>query len=154
VPPDASVVALEAHCDLVTEDEERDDLATMRDLSAEDLEEALEAARRSATFRVREVALLADGRRLTLGDDRGWRQVSHGIRGETLDPWEGLTRAEVEHGVLSVVDPFDEGIEEDHPCEFFAATLGEQGVAVTADELRGLPYEVVLSERLLARLSG
>ncbi|HEY0641039.1 MAG TPA: hypothetical protein VGD67_25685 [Pseudonocardiaceae bacterium] len=112
---------------------------------------ALDAFARQANFRVEEFATLSDGRRVVLSDDRGWSVGG----GSVDDLWARMTVASVEADVLLVVLPDDaEETGEAHPWEWFAAALRSHGVDVTAESLRGLPYDVVLSPRLHARLSA
>ena len=85
---------------------------------------------------VREFALLSDGREVTLLDDRGW--ASSGPLGEI-----SLTHAV--HDVYNVVLPDDaEETGEEHEWQRFEQRLREAGVAVTREELRALPYRVIL----------
>lgn len=96
------------------------------------------------SFKVREFALLSDGREVTLLDDRGWT---------TSAP---LARVSVTHVVSStyttVLPDNAEETGEEHEWQRFAQRLREAGVAVTPDELRALPYRVNLSDRLRSRL--
>jgi hypothetical protein len=95
-------------------------------------------------FKVREFALLSDGREVTLLDDRGWT---------TSAP---LARVSVTHVVSStyttVLPDNAEETGEEHEWQCFAQRLREAGVAVTPDELRALPYRVILSDRLRSLL--
>jgi hypothetical protein len=141
------VVRLGAWCDLVTLGEYRADLAAMG-RPPEAIEDALEHARETASFRVSEFAVLADGRRVTLHAERGF--VSKSSSGSS---WNGLTRASVESGVWTTVLP-DEDDGEDHPWHWLAELCVASGIDTTLDRLRLLPYDVELSERLLARLVG
>ncbi len=50
--------------------------------------------------------------------------------------------------VLNVVLPDDDESDEPHPWSWLAEQARRQGIDVTADELKALPYEVVLTERL------
>lgn len=101
------------------------------------------------SFYVSEFVALEDGRRVTLHDDRGftlgWRSSGEGgsedIREhETL---EGLTR-----DVLNVVLPDDDDCAEDHPWSWLADLARARGLAVTEEDLRGLPYEVIMTEKV------
>jgi hypothetical protein len=139
---DVTVVRLGAWCDL-------DDDAV-----------ELDAAQRSASFRVREFAELDDGRRLVLTDEsqgkRGFTSVTSTYGGGSpvrLDQWVGSTAGSIESTVRTTVLPDDDGGDE-HPWGWLADRLTELGVPATPDDLRGLPYDVELSPRLLARLSA
>ncbi|WP_157474713.1 hypothetical protein [Parafrankia sp. EUN1f] len=105
-------------------------------------------------FQVEEFAVLSDGRRLTLTADRGWSSSLVGSP-TTDDAWSFLTLAEVTETVLVVVGP-DEGDQttDAHPWALLAERLRAQDVDTTPGALRDLPYEVVLSERLQARISS
>lgn len=117
----------------------------------------------------RHEAELADGRRVLLLDDRGWTsaalRASWGdevpdseSRPEQLDTWALTSVEDVEETARVVVgpdEPFDEHSQEDMEADhwaYLAGVLGQQGVVVGAMELKRLPHDVVLSERLLARI--
>lgn len=105
-------------------------------------------------FRVEEFATLSDGRRLTLSDDRGWSSQARGLAADD-DPWAHLTVEEIEANVRNVVLPDDaEETGDEHPWACLTERLGALGVETTAEQLRRLPYEVILSERLRQRLSA
>ena len=104
----------------------------------------------SVSFSVSEFAALEDGRRLVLHQDRGyttsWGSGVSGVPGIS----ESLTREAVTQDVLNVVLPDDDG--EDHPWDWLASLARARGARVTADELRGLPYDVVLADSVLRLL--
>ena len=94
-------------------------------------------------------AVLDDGRRIMLLDDRGWGSTQH---------WDAATVEEIEDTARTVVGP-DEPIEGQTHEEVAAAhwahlttLLGTQGVIAAAGALQSLPHDVVLSERLRARV--
>ncbi|WP_157180956.1 hypothetical protein [Actinopolymorpha alba] len=94
-------------------------------------------------------AVLDDGRRITLLDDRGWGSTAH---------WDATTVEEIEDMARTVVGP-DEPVEGQTYEEaaathwaYLAALLRGQGVIADAKALRSLPHDVVLSERLRARV--
>jgi hypothetical protein len=128
------VVALRAWCDLYTPEED----------SGND---------GGTSFKVREIALLSDGDEVTLSDDRGWTTSATlgGTVGGGQEP--SIPVAHVVRNVYNVVLPDNaEETGEAHEWERFAQRLREAGVAVTPDELRAVPYQVNLSDRLSARL--
>jgi hypothetical protein len=135
------VVGLGARCDLVPSEE---DTSSPGGLS----------------FRVSEFAVLDDGRRLTLHEERGWTQwVRRGAPpGEQLTedpgPWSLMTRQSVIQDTLNVVLPDDDDPAEAHPYEWLAELLAARGVSATAAELRAVPYDVELSPRLEERLAA
>ncbi|MGW5360613.1 hypothetical protein [Actinopolymorpha pittospori] len=93
--------------------------------------------------------VLDDGRRIMLLDDRGWGSTQH---------WDAATIEEIEDTARTVVGP-DEPIEgetyEEEAAAYWAhlaTLLGRQGVIADAGALRLLPHDVVLSERLRARV--
>jgi hypothetical protein len=101
----------------------------------------------------RHEALLVDGRRVLLLDDRGWSSS-----GNVPDIWAATSVQDIEETARSVVgpdEPFAGRLQEDMEAvhwAYLAGVLREQGVAVDAVRLRRLPHDVVLSEPLLARL--
>jgi hypothetical protein len=117
----------------------------------------------SLHFSVAEFAILHDGRRLTLHDERGWSTATHRAfpLGESLpsdwdqplDPWTGITRQAVIDTALAVVLPDDDDHPDDHPYEWLSGLLAAQGVTASVDDLRSVPYVVELSERLEVRLN-
>ena len=97
------------------------------------------------SFSVGEFALLADGRRVILHEERGFTIGA--------PPGQGGVRAHetaesVERDVLNVVLPDDDDSGEEHPWSWLAGLARARGLDVTADDLRVLPYEVVLTERV------
>lgn len=96
------------------------------------------------SFKVREYALLSDGREVTLLDDRGWG---------TNEPLAGMSVAHIVGNLHMAVLPDDaEETGEEHEWGHFVDRLREAGVAVTVDELRLVPYDIILSDRLRAVL--
>lgn len=99
-------------------------------------------------------AVLQDGRRVTLLDDRGW--AVHG----PADIWQQTSVEEIEADARTVVGP-DEPygshsrteMESDH-WAYLTGILREQGVLVDSEELSRLPHHVELSERLQARIAS
>jgi hypothetical protein len=112
---------------------------------------------RSADFDVEEYAVLADGRRVEIGSGRGFtsRVSSFGgrVSDRRVDFWTHTTRESLETSVRTTVLP-DEDDGEDHPWEWLAAQLREQGVDVSSEQLKTVPYEVVFGERVLARVAA
>jgi hypothetical protein len=95
-------------------------------------------------FKVREFAVLSDGREVTLLDDRGWG---------TSAPLGEISLTHFVRSLYTVVLPDDaEETGEEHEWQRFEQRLREAGVAVTLDELRTLPYRVILGDRLRSRL--
>lgn len=85
---------------------------------------------------VREFAVLSDGREVTLLDDRGWTASV---------PLGAISLAHVVRNVYDAVLPDDaEETGEEHEWQRFEGYLREAGVAVTRDELRALPYRILL----------
>lgn len=159
-------MSLGAWCDMRTVDEQLAELASAG--GASDAPKAplqpgwsvvtsmtpqeVEMYQRDAHFRVEEFATLSDGRRVTLSQDRGWS--SSGVSGAADDDlWAYLAVEDVERDVLNVVLPDDaEATGDKHPWELFAERLVDLGVSTTPEDLRALPYEVILSQRLRERL--
>ncbi len=119
------------------------------------------------SFSARHDALLTDGRRIVLLDDRGWSQsrilvFSKGEvppPAEPSSPWEGVTRARIEENARIVVGPdaayaaYTQDEMDDAHWRHLSGALAEHGVQVDADELAALPHQVELSDRLVIRLS-
>jgi hypothetical protein len=149
------VVRLGAFADYQTEDEFREALRSSP-LSAEEVIEAVEDFRSGFSIDIEEFAILADGRRLVF-DERGYSgriSVSGGAP-DPVDQWSFLTVESIERDVRNTVlaDDDEAAAEQDHDWSHIAACLRALGVAVSLDELMRVPYDVVLSERLRARLS-
>ena len=107
---------------------------------------------RQVSVSARHLALLADGRRLLLLGDRGWS-----VSGPD-DIWVTTSAEDIVVTTRAVVGPDEpahgrsyEEAEADHWAEL-ARILHQQGVDAAAEELARLPHEVVLSDRLLARV--
>jgi hypothetical protein len=129
-----TVVGLGAWCDFVTEDAYRHRLV-------------------GVSFVVHEFADLADGRRLTLHEERGFSGVTMSTEGTApSDQWRHLTLENLERDVRTTVLPDDDDTLDEHPWEWLAELLRLHGVEATAEELRFLPYYVEFSERLRARV--
>jgi hypothetical protein len=97
-------------------------------------------------------AVLVDGRRALLLDDRGWTASG------PADIWSRTSVEDIEGTARMVVgpdEPFGGRSPEDMAADHWAwltRHLTQQGVAADAVELQRLPHDVVLSERLLVRL--
>src|SRR6266568_6723407 len=93
---------------------------------------------------VHEFAVLDDGRRLTLHQDRGFStSATH------------LTAEQVESSVLTTVLPDDAEVTgEDHPWEWLASLIQNQGAAVTPEQLKAVPYVLEFGPRLSALLKS
>jgi hypothetical protein len=116
-----------------------------------DLDERADSYPRRVSASATLSAVLDNGRRITLLDDRGWG-------GTGL--WETTTAGEIEDTARTVVGP-DEPAEGQTHEEMAAAhwthlavVLGERGVATAPDAPRTLPHVVVLSDRLRNALTG
>jgi hypothetical protein len=114
---------------------------------------------RGLSVSVRHEALLEDGRRVLLLDDRGWSSWLHGTTEDEVADVRTLSSVEdIEQRARMVVgpdEPFDGRSHEDMAADHWAWMAGhlrQQGVVVDAQELTRLPHDVVLSERLLARV--
>ena len=164
-----TVVRLGAWCDFVTEDEYRQRLirdgwrapveqqsgarahpAPFAPGSPEEVDERVDDFKRGVSFDVHEFAELAGGRHLTLHEERGF---TTGLGGSApSDMWRYLTLEHLERDVRTTVLPDDDDTQDEHPWEWLAGLIRAHGVEATAGELSLLPYDVVFSERLRARL--
>ncbi len=141
------VVGLGAWCDFVNDDEYREQLTAMG-VTGQRLQAAVQEFARSASFRVAEFALFADGRRVVLHEERGFSGTT-----SSGDPWRNLTLAGLEADVRTTVLPDEAEAAEEHPWEWLAELIHAHGVDVSADQLRTIAYRVEFSERLVARLT-
>jgi hypothetical protein len=113
----------------------------------------------------RHEAVLVDGRRVVLLDDRGWTgQLARADAAGTSDPLPGIwateTAAEMKRTARFVVGP-DEPVGGRTQAEmaaghwdYLARILQQKGIVAQAAELRALPHDVELSDRVLARLDS
>jgi hypothetical protein len=107
----------------------------------------------------RHEAVLEDGSRLLLLDDRGWTAELRGAGADAIDDlWAVTSERDIVETARVVVGPDEpfggrtqNDMETDH-WNALAEILRAQGVAVDAGELMQLPHEVELSGRLRARL--
>jgi hypothetical protein len=124
---------------------------------------------RQMSVSARHEAVLADGRRVLLLDDRGWHSTA--VRAywggevpdddsprDQLDSWAMTSVEDIEETTRVVVGPDEppngytqEYMEAAH-WSYLAGVLREQGVVADPLDLRRLPHDVVLSQRLLARV--
>ena len=104
---------------------------------------------RAQSFSVSEFVTMEDGRRVILHRDRGftigWRSSGELSSGDLPghQTLESLTR-----DVLNVVLPDDDECTEDHPWSWLADLARGRGLSVTAEDLRGLPYEVLVTDEV------
>ncbi|MGH3427380.1 MAG: hypothetical protein ACRDQZ_07390 [Mycobacteriales bacterium] len=126
-------------------------------MTVADVREDADARRISVS--ARHEAVLEDGRRLLLLDDRGWSSTMGGAGAkEVADIWASMSEDEVVETARVVVgpdEPFGGRSYHDMETDYWnalAEILRAQGVVVDGSDLRQLPHEVVLSDRLLARV--
>jgi hypothetical protein len=114
---------------------------------------------RRISVSARHEAVLEDGSRLLLLDDRGWTEELRGAGANGIDDLWALTVerdiVETARVVVGPDEPFggrsQDDMESDH-WNTLAENLRNHGVGADAGELRQLPHDVVLSDRLRARL--
>jgi hypothetical protein len=129
-------------------------LVTLADVDAD-------ADARRLSVSARHQAVLDDGRRVPLLDDRGWSETLHGPGAEEIaDIWAVTAEQDIAETARVVVgpdEPFDgrsqDDMERDH-WNTLAEKLRVHGVVVDGGELKRLPHDVVLSDLLLARIAG
>lgn len=115
----------------------------------------------------RHEALLDDGRRVLLLDGRGWTASLRTVRlgaeaapspDSAADVWETTSVEEIERTARAVVgpdEPYGDRSQEDMAAghrRHLAGILARAGVSAAARDLARVPHEVVLTERLRARL--
>jgi hypothetical protein len=135
-----------------------------------DVDDRAGEARRMSVS-ARHEAALADGRRVLLLDDRGWSSTAlraywggevpddDSVRDQP-DSWAMTSVEEIEETTRFVVGPDEppdgytqEDMEADH-WTHLSGVLRQHGVIVDPLDLKRLPHDVVLSERLVARVGG
>jgi hypothetical protein len=114
---------------------------------------------RRLSVSARHEAVLEDGSRLLLLDDRGWTEELRGAGANEIDDLWAITPerdvVETARMVVGPDEPFGGRTQEDMETGHWnalAENLRVQGVVVDAGELRQLPHDVELSDRLRARL--
>jgi hypothetical protein len=133
----------------------RDHPAPFAPRSTEEVEELVEDFKQGLSFVVHEFSELADGRRLTLHEERGFNTSTMASSGPApSDQWRYLTLEALERDVRTTVLPDDDDTQDEHPWEWLAELLRVHGIEATAEELRLLPYDVLFSERLRARVTA
>jgi hypothetical protein len=125
---------------------------------------------RQMNVSARHEAVLLDGRRVLLLDDRGWSSSAltafqagdasdrDSKREQQPDIWAMTSVEDIEQTARMVVGPDEptdgfsqEDAEQGH-WAYLSDVLRQHGIVVDALDLRRLPHDVVLSERLLARV--
>ena len=96
---------------------------------------------RSQSFWVSEFALLSNGLRVILHEERGFT-----IGSNFGDVKGSLTSETIARSVLNVVLPDDDDCGDEHPWSWLAELARNRGLVANAEDLRGLPYDVVLTE--------
>ena len=104
---------------------------------------------REQQFLISEFAVLDDGRRVTLHEERGFTAALRSTGSD--DPGALRDHETIESltsGVLTVVLPDDDDDPEPHPWAWLAGLARARGLHVEPDDLRALPYEVCFTERV------
>jgi hypothetical protein len=133
--------------------------AVRRLVTVADLRETTDPREMSVT--ARHEAVLDDARHVVLLDGRGWTSALRGAGvDDDTDAWRLASEREIVDTARVVVgpdEPFGDrtqhDMERDH-WSVLAEKLAAAGIVVDAAELRELPHDVVLSERLRTRLGG
>jgi hypothetical protein len=97
----------------------------------------------SQSFSVSEFILLENGQRVILHAERGF---TIGTGAGALRDYE--TPDSITHDVLNVVQPDDDECDDDHPWSWLAELARARGLDVAAEDLQGLPYEVILTDNV------
>ena len=116
---------------------------------------------RRISISARHAAVLDDGSRVILLDERGWTEELRGPGAdEVSDISVGASEDDIARTARDIVGP-DEPYGDrshEHTADGHRATLAEmlraQGVTADAEELRLLPHDVVLSDRLRGRIGS
>ena len=114
---------------------------------------------RRISVSVRHEAVVDDGSRLLLLDDRGWTEELRGAGADGIDDLWALTPerdiVETARMIVGPDEPSGGRSQDDMETDYWnalAENLRAQGVVVDAGELRQLPHDVEVSDRLRARL--
>lgn len=107
----------------------------------------------------RHEAVLENGSRVLLLDGRGWTEELRGPGASEVDDLWAVTSAdhivETARAVVGPDEAYGERTQDEMAAghwDTLAGTLRAYGVFIDASELSRLPHDVVLSDRLLARL--
>ena len=84
---------------------------------------------------------------IVLSDDRGFTLSPVISTNPDEEPIQTITVNEIERNVRNCVLP-DEPAFEEHPYEELAHIAQQQGFDITADMLRAVPYQIILSEEV------
>lgn len=90
---------------------------------------------------------------MTLHEERGFTAGWGSNMSDPGDIREGLTPDSITRDVLNTVLPDDDESGEDHPWSWLADLARAWGIDVTEEDLRNLPYEVILSDKLIRWLA-
>jgi hypothetical protein len=129
---------------------------------------------RSMSVRARHEAVLTDGRRVLLLDDRGWggtigvafldgepsQENRRRAERDAPSAWAHQTVEGMQETARMVVGP--DAARGDHTqadmdaghWDWMSSILRDNGVEITGAELKALPHDVELSDRVLARIGG
>jgi hypothetical protein len=122
---------------------------------------AADADPHDVSLSARHEAVLSDGRRVVLLENRGWHErLGLAPARREADLWLSKTAGDLEKTARSVVGP-DEAFEgrsradvEAGHWRFLADLLLGHGVEVDPRELRALPHDVELSDEVRLRVEG
>jgi hypothetical protein len=132
--------------------------AVRRLLTFVDVDDAADLDARTMSVTARHDAVLDDGRRVVLLDDRGW--TSGGGPPDAGGPWAFETAEGMERTARTVVGPdgpFGARSQADMEADHWAAlarVLRGYGIEVAAADLKALPHDVELSARVRACLGA
>lgn len=101
---------------------------------------------RSQGFVISEFVTLEDGRRVILHKARGFTIGIPPREPDIGDIRDHQTPATIAKNVLIAVLPDDDDPEDDHPWPWLAELARARGLEVSAEDLRCLTYEVILTD--------
>lgn len=122
---------------------------TWKEVSRQDCEETSASDPDQVSVALRHEVELTDGQRVLLLNDRGWNSTGS---------WKEISRQNIEETSLMCVRPdapLGNYTEQDMEAMHWAQleqNARKQGVHIDVAELASLPHDIVLSERLLARI--
>lgn len=128
------------------------DLSVVGSLAICDIDERPTAnIRPSMTVKITQYVRLSDESLIRLDMDRGVTSVRHGVSEDEEVSW-AQTASDFVAEVLDLVQPDDEDNADPHPWDELAQAAQKRGIDVAGAALRGLPYQVLLTAKLLAVL--
>lgn len=108
----------------------------------------------SQSFDVSEFIVLANGQRVLLHSDRGFTVgMGAAVRDRVAEVRDLVTEEDLVRSTLNTVLP-DTDDSEPHPWTWLLELALSKGVMLSSAEIRELPYEVLLTQRVISWLTS